>query len=552
MIGPLALVILLAQSAPPAPSPGEAAAAGAVTEAALRADTRFLASDLLEGRAPGTRGDRLAQEYLAAQLAGMGLQPAAPEGGFLQKVPLVAIESRPPRSYDFRAGAKRLELRAWDDVVAVPGVQEKVAEVKDAELVFAGYGITAPEYGWDDFKAEVRGKVLLVMNNDPEEDPALFEGKRRTYYGRWSYKYEEAARHGAAGVIIIHTTPSAAYPWQVVQTSWTKDTFELPAAGEPRVQLRAWATEEASRRIAALGGKDLDALRAAAQRRDFRPVPLGVRLSARIESAVRQTESANVLARLPGRDPLLSREAVIHTAHHDHLGTKRSGKPGEDPVYNGALDNATGCAAVLAMARAYRALPEPPRRSVIFAFVAGEEQGLLGSEWLAAHPPLPVGRIAAVLNVDALLPFGRVRDLVVGGLGRTSLDAVVGEVATLQGRTLQGDPFPDRGSYYRSDQFSFAKLGVPAIDLRGGIEFLGRPEGWGRRLTDEWLSHHYHQVSDEYRDDWDFSGIAEDARAVFLVGRRVADADEPPRWSPGDEFEAARKRSLQGSGTGSH
>jgi len=548
MIGPLALTLLLAQ---PALSPAELTAQAAVTEAALRADTRFLASDLLEGRGPGTRGDRLAQEYLVAQLSALGLQPAAPEGGYLQKVPLVAIESRPPRSYRFHAGTRRLELRAWEDVVAVPGVQAPVAEVKEAELVFAGYGITAPEYGWDDFKTDVRGKVLLVMNNDPEDDPALFEGKRRTYYGRWGYKYEEAGRHGAAGVIIIHTTPSAAYPWQVVQTSWTKDAFELPAAGEPRVQIRAWATEEASRRLAALGGKDLDALRAAAQRRDFRPVPLGVKLSARIESTLRTTESANVLARLPGRDPVLAREAVVHTAHHDHLGMRRGDKPGQDVIYNGALDNATGCAAVLALARAYRALPEPPRRSVIFALVAGEEQGLLGSEWLAAHPPLPVGRIAAVLNVDGLLPFGRVKDLVVGGLGKSSLDPVVAEVARVQGRSMVGDLFPDRGSYYRSDQFSFAKQGVPAIDLRGGIDFVGRPDGWGRQVADEWLAHHYHQVSDEYRDDWDFSGIAEDARAVFLVGHRVADLDEPPRWNAGDEFEAARKRSLQGLGSGS-
>ncbi len=548
MLGPIALALLLAQ---PALTPAEAAAQAAVTEVGLRAETRFLASDLMEGRGPGTRGDRLAQEFLATQLAAMGLEPAAPGGGWLQKVPLVAIESRPPRSYRFRAGARRLELKAWDDVVAVPGVQAPVAEVKEAELVFAGYGITAPEYGWDDFKADVRGKVVLVMNNDPEDDPALFEGKRRTYYGRWGYKYEEAARHGAAGVIIIHTTPSAAYPWQVVQTSWTKDTFELPAAGEPRVQLRAWATEQASRRIVALGGKDLDALRAAAQRRDFRPVPLGVKLTARIVSRLRTTESANVLARLPGRDPALAREAVIHTAHHDHLGIQR-GDDGQDRIYNGALDNATGCAAVLAMARAYKALPEPPRRSVIFALVAGEEQGLLGSEWLAAHPPLPMGRIAAVLNVDGLLPFGRVRDLVVGGLGRSTLDPVVGEVARLQGRSMVGDLFPDRGSYYRSDQFSFAKQGVPAIDLRGGIDFVGRPEGWGRQVADEWLAHHYHQVTDEYRDDWDFSGIAEDARAAFLVGHRVADADEPPRWNAGDEFEAARKRSREGLGSGSH
>lgn len=549
MLHALAATLLLAAPAGPgqALSPEEERAEAAVTEAAIRADVAFLASDLLEGRGPGTRGDRLAQAYLAAQLQALGYEGAAPGGGFLQKVPLVGMRTHAPSRVAFSSGGKRLELAYYRDFIAVPGVQKPVAAVRNAEVVFVGFGITAPEYGWDDFKgADVRGKVLLVVNNDPEDDPALFEGKRRTYYGRWDYKYAEAARHGAAGVIIIHTTPSAAYPWQVVQTSWGKDGFELPDAGEPRVQVKAWATEEAARRIAALGGKDLDALRAAALRRDFRPVPLGVRLSLRLEARVWSAESANVLARLPGSDPALAGEAVLFTAHHDHLGVKPDARPGEDAIYNGAVDNGTGCAAMLGVARAFRALPRPPRRTVVMAFVAAEEQGLLGSQWLAVHPPVPVGRIAAVLNMDGLRPLGRTRDVNMDGLGKSTLDALVVAAAAAQGRVVKGDPFPERGHYYRSDQFSFAQVGVPAVGLGGGLDCIGKPEGFCRQAEEEWLRKHYHQPSDEYRPDWDVSGIAEDARLVFLVGRRVADADQMQRWNAGDEFEAARRRALAG------
>ncbi len=546
---PTALLAALALAAgPPQGSPGSAAAARAelvIDGPLLRAHVRFLASDLLEGRGPATRGDELARAYLASQLEALGLEPAAPGGGFFQKVPLVAVTARAPQTVTFSAGEKRLDLRTLSELVALPGVQAPEARLDAAEVVFAGYGITAPEYRWDDFKdLDVRGKVLLVMNNDPEDDPDLFAGKTRLYYGRWTYKYEEAARRGAAGAIIIHTTPSAGYPWQVVQTSSSGTQFELPDEGEPRLQVRAWATEEASRRIAALGGHDLDALRAAAQRRDFRPVPLGVRLSLRLENSLERRESANVLAHLPGRDPRLGRELVIYSAHHDHLGVKPGVKPGEDAIYNGAVDNATGCAAVLAVARAFRELPRPPRRTVLFAFVAAEEQNLLGSRWLARNPPVAPGRIAADVNLDALKIFGRTRDVVSLGLGRSTLDRVVAAAARLQGRVVKGDPFPDRGHFYRSDHFSFARAGVPSAYLGSGIEVVGRPEGWGRQRSDEYTARDYHQPSDELRDDWDLSGMVEDARLAFQVGRLVAEESEMPRWNPGDEFEAARKKAL--------
>jgi Zn-dependent M28 family amino/carboxypeptidase len=311
--------------------------------------------------------------------------------------------------------------------------------------------------------------------------------------------------------------------------------------------VKAWATEEASRRIAALGGKDLDALRAAALRKDFRPVPLEVKVSLQIHSTVAETWSANVLGSLPGRDPAVAGQGVLFTAHHDHLGVNPGARPDQDAIYNGAVDNATGCAAMLAVARAWKALPDPGRRTVFFAFVAAEEQGLLGSEWLAAHPPAPTAQIAAVLNLDALKPVGRAHDIREGGRGKTNLDAVVDEVAGMQGRVVKGDQFPERGSFYRSDHFSFAKVGVPAIDFGSGLDCLDRPAA--QCLADEadYLAHRYHQPSDEYREDWNVAGMVEDARLVFLVGRRVVDADAMPAWTPADEFEAARKRDLAGA-----
>jgi Zn-dependent M28 family amino/carboxypeptidase len=539
----LAAIAVAAFSAPP--SPRQEKAQTAITEVVLRAHVRFLASDLMEGRGPGTRGDALARAYLAAELEALGLEPAAPGGGYFQPVPLVGITTDSPEAVTFAAGETRLRLRLGEDIVVRSGLQAPEALVDGAEVVFVGYGITAPEYRWDDFKdSEVRGKVLLVMNNDPEDDPALFEGKRRTYYGRWTYKYEEAARRGAAGMIVIHTAPSAAYPWSVVRTSFGGTAYELPDEGEPRLQVKAWATDDASHRIAALGGRDLDALRAAAQRRDFRPVPLGVRVSFRLPTRLDRTESANVMARLPGRDRLLAREGVLFTAHHDHFGIQEGATPGKDAIYNGALDNASGCAAVLGIARAFAALPERPRRSIFFAFVAAEEHDLRGSTWLARHPPLPAGRIAANLNFDSVRFFGRTRDVVLGALGKSTLDDAVVAAARSQGRVVKGDPFPERGSFYRSDHFSLARAGVPATSISSGIDVVGKPEGWGRARVDEWIAKHYHQPSDELGEDWDFSGMVEDARLGFLAGLRIAEAQEMPRWKPGDEFEAARRRAL--------
>jgi Zn-dependent M28 family amino/carboxypeptidase len=552
----LAAVLLLAPTALPAaselrPAPEALRAAAGIDDAVLRAHVQFLASDLLEGRAPGTRGDALAEAYVAAQLRALGFVPAAPGAEMVQRVPFVAMRPEIPATMTFTKGEAHLELRYRDDFVAAPGVQRAEARIADAEVVFVGYGITAPEYRWDDFKgADVRGKVLLVMNNDPEDDPKLFAGKTRLWYGRWPYKYEEAARHGALGAIVIHTDHSAAYPWTVVQSSWAGEVVKLPE-GEtsPEPVLEAWTTEDASRRLAALGGKDLDGLRAAAERRDFRPVPLGVRVSFGIASAIEKRETGNVLARLPGRDPRLASEAVVYTAHHDHLGIRPGARPGDDAIYNGAVDNASGVAGLLAIARAFAALPPEarPRRSIVLAIVAAEESGLLGSEWLVHHAPLPLARVAANLNFDSLNIFGRTRDLRVLGLGKTTLDPLVEALAQAQGRTPKPDPFPDRGSFYRSDQLNFARAGVPALHASGGVEFVGRPAGWGEEQVNAWIRTHYHQPSDEYREDWDLSGAVEDVRLNFLLGLAIANADAMPAWRPGDEFEAARKKAQAGT-----
>ncbi|NRD43747.1 M28 family metallopeptidase [Corallococcus exiguus] len=540
----LGSVPVLAAGAPSV-TPQEKTAEQAITADLLRAHVRFLASDLLEGRGPGTRGDALAQEYIATQFEGLSLKPGAEDGSYLQRFDLMGIHSRPgPMTFQAKEG--RVELQPREDFIAVSGVQAPEAKLDASELVFVGYGIVAPEYQWDDFKgADLKGKTLVILNNDPEDDPRLFGGKARLWYGRWDYKYEQAAKTGAAGAIIIHTTPSAGYPWQVVRTSWTGEQFELPAGDAPRLQVKAWTTEDATKQVMKLAGQDLDALRASAQKRDFRPVPLGVTLSLRLSNEVRRRPTANVLGLLPGSDPTLAKEVVLYSAHHDHLGKKDDGKPGEDVIYNGALDNAAGVASMLSVARAFTSLPTPPRRSILFAAVAAEEYGLLGSAYLAAHPPVPSGRIAANINVDGGNVLGRTRDITVIGLGKSSLDIFVTAMAKTQGRTVKADQLSDRGFFYRSDQFNFARQGIPAAYFGSGMDFIGRPEGWGKAQRGQWEAKHYHQPSDEVRPEWDLSGAVEDTRLFFLVGAQVAKAPLMPVWNKGDEFEAARLKSLE-------
>jgi Zn-dependent M28 family amino/carboxypeptidase len=390
------------------------------------------------------------------------------------------------------------------------------------------------------------GKVLVMLNNDPDWDPGLFGGETRLYYGRWSYKYESAASEGAAGAIIIHTAASAGYPWQVVQTSWTGVQFELPAGEEPKLQLEGWITESAAAKLVALAGHDLPALVASAKERDFEPVRLGIKTSLALDVAVSQTGTANVLGILKGSDPLLSEQVVVYTAHHDHLGIGAPSANGDqnDQIYNGALDNASGVATVLAIGRAFTRLSERPRRSILLAFVGAEEQGLLGSEYYARSPTVDPGRIAANINIDGANIWGLTRDIAFIGYGKSTLDDVADTIAAYQDRIVKPDQFPDRGYFYRSDQFNFAKIGVPAMYADPGTDFIGRPAGWGEARINEYTDVNYHQPSDELTDAWNFDGAIQDAEFSFLAGLSIASADEMPMWHPGDEFEAARIAAL--------
>jgi Zn-dependent M28 family amino/carboxypeptidase len=537
---------------PPAPPAAEKslfsaagdAAAKQITADYMSAQIRTLSGDDFEGRGPATPGDLKTRAYLANELKALGYEPGGVAGSWEQPFDIVGIDSKMPAQWTFTKGGKRLALKWWDQYIAASGVQETRGGVKDAEVVFVGYGIQAPEYQWDDFKGQdLKGKVLLMLNNDPDWDPALFAGTTRLYYGRWTYKYESAARAGAAGAIIVHTTPSAGYPFQVVQTSWTGEQFELPAGAEPRLQVGGWTTEAGAQQLAALGGQDLGKLIEAAKSRDFRPVPLGVTTSLQFTNTIKRKSTANVAGLLRGSDPQLGRQVVVYTAHHDHLGIGQPDKTG-DRIYNGALDNGVGMGEVLAIARAFKALPSPPRRSVLILFVAAEEQGLLGSQFYAEHPTFPAGDIAANFNYDGGNIWGRASDLTFVGKGKSSLDAVIEAVAKRQNRTVNPDQMPDRGHFYRSDQFSFAMVGVPAFYPDNPGQFIGRPEGWAKQQIEDWEANRYHQPSDQFDPDWNYEGMVEDTQLGFLAGLIVANDDALPRWNAGDEFEAARKRAL--------
>ncbi|MDZ4849925.1 MAG: M28 family peptidase [Pirellulaceae bacterium] len=521
-------------------------AAAKIDEGSLRGAIRFLADDLLEGRGPGTVSDEITQLYLSTQLESFGYQPAAGKGKWIQRVPMIGVTTQCPPTVSIRHGQNNLELKFFDDFIGNGGRPQESISIDDAELVFVGYGIQAPEFQWDDFKGkDLRGKILVMMNNDPEIDPKIFAGRRRLYYGRWSYKYEMAAKHGAAGAIIIHTTPSAGYPFTVVQTSWTGEEFELEDTVSPRLSMKAWVTEDAARRLFSQAGFELDVLRSQAEGRDFQPVSLGSHLSIDLKSQVRTKETGNVLGVIEGSDPKLKNEFIVLMAHHDHLGLAESRDQNGDNIYNGAIDNASGTATLLCLAKAFASLSERPRRSILVAAVGAEEQGLLGSAYLAAHPPVPPEKMAALINIDGLNHLGPSRDVHVIGAGKSSLDLLIASVAQYQGRLVTPDLFPDRGSYYRSDQFSLAKIGVPGVYLQSGTNIRDQPPGWGKEQLDRWIETHYHQRNDEYDTKWDLRGAVEDAKLLFYVAWLAGDAPTMQTWQPGDEFEQYRKKESQ-------
>lgn len=524
-----------------------------IQESTLRSHIRFLADDLLEGRGPGSNGDAITQLYLETQFQSMGLQPLDTLRSYRQAVPMLGVTSTPDKVWEFAppksdAGAEKLQLRYFEDFIAVAGTPAPHVELNNAELVFVGYGIQAPEYDWDDYKGvDLKGKVLVMMNNDPEKDPDLFGGSKRLYYGRWDYKYESAARQGAAGAIIIHTTPSAGYPFTVIQTSWTGEEFELRDSEGPKMTMKGWTTEDATRKLFSFAGFNLDELRAKAESNDFRPIPLGLTLSTKIECEVRERITANVFGVLPGTDAKLADEHVVFMAHHDHIGIAIDRDARGDNIYNGAIDNASGTASLLTILKAVTESGFKPKRSILFAAVGAEEQGLLGSKYMAEHPPIPNGKLAALINMDGMNFLGPTKDVQVIGLGKSSLDRLVNAAAQRQNRTVVGDLEPSKGYYYRSDQFSLAKVGVPAVYLHSGHAVRNKPEGWGKEQLQKWTEKHYHQRSDEYDPSWDLEGAIEDLQLLTEVGLEAANAPEMQSWNPGDEFEAARRDAISKS-----
>ncbi|HND20217.1 MAG TPA: M20/M25/M40 family metallo-hydrolase [Acidobacteriota bacterium] len=508
----------------------------------LRAHVRFLADDLLEGRGPGTRGAELAARYIASQFETYGLEPAV-NGGYYQNVPIVNIKAEAPTAkMEAAAGGKKEVLTYGEEFTVQSGLGETDVDIHRAEVVFVGYGITAPEMNWDDYKnVDVKGKIVMSLVNDPpSEDPKFFGGPAMTYYGRWVYKYEEAARHGALGVVLVHTTESASYPWQVVQSSNTGNRSELArdASSPPVVKVKSWVNYDSAFRFAKLGGHNLQELEKQAQKREFQAVPLGIHLNVSFKSQVTQLNSPNVAGLLRGSDPELSKQFIVFTAHYDHLGL-RERNPG-DKIYNGALDNASGVAGLLAVAEAMSQMTTKPKRSILFLSVTAEEQGLLGAQYYAEHPIYPLLQTAANVNLDGLNIWGETRDFTPMGSERSTLGKTIDGLAAKLNLKMRPDPFPEKGFFFRSDHFCFAKVGVPCVSVNNGIDVVGKPDGWGKEREQEYTAKDYHQPSDEITPEWDFNGCRQHAQFAFLITATVANDPKMPEWNDGESFKNAR------------
>jgi len=519
----------------------------AITPDGLLAHIKVLASDEFEGRAPGTKGEELSVKYISDQFKAIGLNPGNPDGSYTQEVPLTGIKSVPKMS--FTLGSNTTELKYPDDYVASSARLQNEIKIDNSDVVFVGYGIVAPEYGWDDYKdVDVRGKTILMLINDPPipdpKDPSklneqMFKGKAMTYYGRWTYKYEIAAQKGAAAAIIIHETEPAAYPYSVVKSSWGKENFELdaPDKNKAAVQARSWITLDVAKKLLADCGQDFNALKKSAISKDFRPVALNAKAKIEIKQTLRSFKSHNVIGKLEGSDPKLKDEYIIYTAHWDHLG-RHPELPG-DQIFNGAVDNGSGDAAVVELARAFSRLNPPPRRSVLFTCTTAEEAGLLGAKFYVEHPLYPLEKTLADLNIDSMNVWGRARDIEDVSFGMSTLDDMLADAAKRQGRTVIPNSRPEKGNIYRADSFEFAKVGLPSLYIGKGEHLLSRPENAPLR-SDEFDLHDYHQVTDEVKPDWDLTGAVQDVDLLFEVGYQVANAAKFPEWKPGVEFKPKR------------
>jgi len=536
---------------PPALPPK--AATDAINAADLLKHIKVLASDEFEGRAPGSKGEELSVKYISEQFKALGLKPGNSNGSYTQEVPLAGITSAPTVS--FTVGGKTTTLKFPDDYVASSARLQPEVKAENTEVVFVGYGIVAPEYGWDDYKdVDVRGKTILMLINDPpipdpadptKLDPKMFRGRAMTYYGRWTYKYEIAAQKGAAAAVIIHETEPAAYPYSVVMTSWAKENFEIDAPNKnmDAVPVRSWITLDVAKKLLADSGQDFDALKKAAITKEFRPVSIGAKANFDLKQTVRSFKSRNVVGKIEGRDPKLKDEWIMYTAHWDHLG--RHGELKGDQIFNGALDNASGVATILEIAQAHMKLPAPTKRSVLFMTPTAEESGLLGAKFYANNPLYPLGKTLADINIDGASAWGKTRDIEDTSDGNSTLDDMLGEAASRHGRVLKPNSQPEKGAFYRADHFEFSKLGVPSLYPGTGKDVIGKPPGFGMEKSKEYIAKHYHQPSDEVNPAWDLSGAAEDAVLLFEVGYRVANGDKYPEWKPGTEFKAKRDEMLR-------
>ena len=528
-----------------------------ITSERIMSHVKPLSSDEYEGRAPGTHGEDLSVKYIESQLKQTGVGPGNPDGTYIQGVPLVGTSVNKNTQLNFTAGNKEMHLSYADEFVARSRrITPKISI--DTDVVFVGYGVVAPEYNWDDYKdVDVRGKVILMLVGDPpvpdpndpsKLDPKVFGGQAMTYYGRWTYKFDIASEKGAAGALIVHETGTAGYPWDVVKNSWSNEQFDIVAKDNnmSKVPVQGLITEGRARELMAACGKNFDTLKKSAIQRNFKPVQLGAKAAITFQTKIRLIESHNVLAKLDGSDPVLKKEYVIYMAHWDHLGVGLPDEKG-DKIYHGALDNATGVGGLIELARAFKSLLKAPKRSILFLSVTAEESGLLGSQYYAENPPYPLNKTVAAINMDGLNIMGRTRDITVIGLGYSTLDDVLRKAAAEQGRVLKPDAEPEKGFYYRSDHFNFAKAGVPALNTDSGIDYIGRPAGWGLQKRDEYTRLHYHQPSDKITPDWNLSGALEDLRLLMITGYRIANSSNFPEWKPGTEFKARRDEMMRKS-----
>jgi Zn-dependent M28 family amino/carboxypeptidase len=518
---------------------------GTLSGERMRADVKYLASDETGGRGVGAAGEKLATEYIASRLEAAGAKPAGEGGSYYQKVPLVLSATAPTASLNVTSPNSSFSLSFIKDFVGTAFSQVPENDF-DSEAIFVGHGISAPEFGWDDYKGlDVRGKVLVFFTNEPpSNNPKFFGGSALTYYGRWTYKFEEATRRGAAAALIIHTTPTAGYGWSVVSGSFSREMPELKlSSGEQGLKLAAWLSEDAGARLTQSTGRTIAQLLDMANQKSFRPIPLKVKVKGHIPVTLRSIESRNVLGRIEGSDAKLKSQVVLYTAHWDHLGI---GIPvNGDKIYNGAVDNATGCAVVLELARAWKVLSPKPKRTAVFLFVTAEESGLLGSQYYGEHPVFPAALTAVDINYDALYPFGKTQDVLVAGAERTTLWPLIERDATDLHLHLASDPEPGQGHYYRSDHFSLARVGVPAFSVSQGTQYLGKPADFGKTIFEEYNAKHYHQPSDEYHSDWDFTGMQQMGEFGLKIGIDVANAPSLPTWNRGDEFLSAREKSQR-------